>query len=61
MDPFIAYLLIKQIETDNKKTLVPKQKDTAKKERHIKKNCLRCGQNPYWCQCLITNNIIDNN
>ena len=60
MDPFIAYLLIKQIETDNK-AFDRSQKNTAKKERQIKNNCLRCGQNPYWCQCLITNNIIDNN
>jgi len=60
MDPFIAYLLIKQIETDNK-AFDRSQKNTDRKARQIKTNCFRCGQNPYWCQCLITNNIIGNN
>ena len=55
MDPFIAYLLIKQIETDNKKALDRSQKNTVGKEQR-NKNCFRCGQNPCWCQCLGVDN-----
>jgi len=51
MDPFIVYLLIKQIETDNKKIFNQSQKKIVKKNQQIK-NCVRCGQIPYWCQCL---------
>ena len=56
MDPFIAYLLIKRIEKDNKIALIKSHKNIAEKERQIKNNCLRCGQNPYWCQCLDVDN-----
>ena len=50
MDPFTAYLLIKQIKEDNK-TLNQSQTKIVQKEQQ-NKNCVRCGQNPYWCQCL---------
>ena len=58
MDPFTAFRLIKQIEKDNKKIINQSQKKTFKKEQQ--NNCSRCGQNSYWCQCPITNNITDN-
>jgi len=59
MDPFIAYLLIKQIEKDNKIALDQSQKNTVKntvKKEQQKNNCSRCGQNYYWCQCLAVDN-----
>jgi len=47
MDPFIAYLLIKQIKEE--KTIVDQKKKNGYKE--LGNTCARCGQNPYWCQC----------
>ena len=55
MDSFVAYLLIKQISWDNTIALAHNKNNTVKKERQINKNCSRCGQNAYWCQCDIDN------
>ena len=57
MDQFIAHLLIKQIEKDNKIASALNQKNTVKKEYQIKNNCFRCGQNSYWCQCDTIDNV----
>ena len=63
MDPFIAHLLIQQIEKENhittklnstKMDTIQKdtiQKDTIQKDTIKNKNCTYCGQYPIWCQC----------
>ena len=58
MDPFIAYLLIQQIEKENHITtklnstkMDTIQKDTIQKDTIKNKNCTYCGQYPIWCQC----------
>ena len=59
MDPFIAYLLIQQIEKENHITMKLNstkmdtiQKDTIQKDTIKNKNCTYCGQYPIWCQCV---------
>lgn len=57
MDPVIAYLLIRNIEKEEK---VKNEKNrenniplvSREENRNIDKiPCSRCGQNTYWCQC----------
>lgn len=57
MDPFIAYLLIKNLEKEkiNMKLNNLKnnnlEQDTNKNKTII--NCSRCGQYPIWCRCVL--------
>lgn len=54
MDPVIAYLLLRNIEKENKVKNEEKNIPLVswKKSRNIDKIlCPRCGQNTYWCQC----------
>ena len=65
MDPIVAYLLVRNIETEIKKNKENKEnkKNKENKENNetldckkkigntIKISCSRCGQNTYWCVC----------
>ena len=58
MDPFIAYLLIKRIEEDNKnfqkkRKKTKKTKDNQTTEKNNLKYCEFCGQYRYWCLCHV--------
>ena len=56
MDPFIAYLLIKNLERNHDKTKFKKVNIKAEEKYKINNkinNCVRCGQYPVWCRCVL--------
>ena len=56
MDPFIAYLLIKNLEKEKiNMKLNNLDKKNLENEKHRKNisNCPRCGQYPIWCRCVL--------
>jgi len=57
MDPFIAYLLIKNLEKEKINMKLNNLKQNNIEQTIIKEkplyNCTRCGQYPVWCRCVL--------
>jgi hypothetical protein len=56
MDPFIAYLLIKNLENKKEKKIKYPVKNIQKNNdqyNKINNYCTYCGQYPIWCRCVL--------
>lgn len=57
MDIAFSYYLIKKLELNDKK-MSRELKEKYYKEKNIYlKNCSKCGQPNYWCQCCKDNKL----
>lgn len=57
MDIAFSYYLTKKIEFNDKKMSRELKEKYYKEKNYLHRNCSKCGQPNYWCQCYKDNKL----